>query len=102
MRERQYDTPAERLKAWRERQRNVSPETIETFQSETIERNVTHTPTDALFEAAKPGYYIFDGEVKERSCWRCGEAYTTRLDLNKFCSPACKHMYLKEAFHVKH
>jgi len=38
MRERQYETAAERLKAWRERQRNVSskPETVkrlnETFQ----------------------------------------------------------------------
>ncbi len=55
--------------------------------------------TDRLFEEAKPGYYLFEwGEPWERKCWRCWAEYSTRLELNKFCSPACKEAWLKESF----
>ena len=63
--------------------------------------DVNRTATDALFDAAKPGYYIFDAPLKDRHCWACGKPYATRLDLNKFCSPTCKRQYLAKAFSTK-
>ncbi len=58
---------------------------------------VHRTRTDRLFEIRLPGYYIYGSEKKERACWKCGEAFTTRMELNKFCSPRCKDGYLDEA-----
>ncbi len=49
---------------------------------------ITHT--DRLFEISRPGYWIYDKEVKKRECIECGRVFTTRLELNKFCSPKCK------------
>jgi hypothetical protein len=57
--------------------------------------------TDHLFEADKPGYYIFDSKLQERSCHFCAKHFSTRLALNRFCSPACKHEYLDFAVHQK-
>lgn len=54
------------------------------------------TPTDLLFEESHPGYYKFDNEVYARDCFSCGEAFTTRLELTKFCSPDCKNLLLSK------
>ena len=59
---------------------------------------VNLTRTDRKFENDRPGYYIFGAEVKERRCWRCGEEFKTRMELNKFCGPKCKDEWLDEAF----
>ncbi len=59
---------------------------------------VHRTRTDRLFENRLPSYYIYGSEKKERVCWRCGDPFTTRMELNKFCSPKCKDGYLDEAF----
>lgn len=56
------------------------------------------TATDREFELARPGYYIFGEEVKERECWKCGIKYETRMDMNKFCGPKCKEEWLTGAF----
>lgn len=48
------------------------------------------TETDVAFERDKPGYYIFDGELRERECCGCGERFETRLGMNRFCGPQCK------------
>ena len=56
------------------------------------------TRTDRKFERDRPGYYIFGEEVKEKRCWRCGEEFKTRMELNKFCGPKCKDEWLEEAF----
>lgn len=53
--------------------------------------------TDRLFDADRPGWYIFDGVEKERECWKCGKEYRTRLSMNKFCSPGCKNEFLDAA-----
>ena len=31
----------------------------------------------------------------------CGKEFKTRLELNKFCSPGCKDIWLKQAVHPK-
>jgi hypothetical protein len=67
--------------------------------SREVNSEVNMTETDAKFEEAKPGYYIFERKVPwDRVCWGCGERYATRLELNKFCSPQCKRQYLVGAF----
>ena len=59
---------------------------------------VTLTRTDRKFETDRPGYYIFGVEVNERECWKCGEGFKTRMELNKFCGPKCKDEWLSDAF----
>lgn len=59
------------------------------------QRDVTESPvtvTDALFESEYPGYYKFSDKVFSRGCIlsNCGNKFTTRLQLLKFCSP--EHM----------
>ena len=69
--------------------------------SDTVTQNldeVQWTPTDAKFEAQRPGYWIYGKEVKERECWKCGDKFETRLEMNKFCSPQCKEKWLSDAF----
>jgi hypothetical protein len=61
----------------------------------------TQTSTDALFHQYKPDWYLGEKESWSRRCWRCGERYSTRLELNKFCSPDCKNEYLREALHAR-
>jgi len=53
--------------------------------------------TDALFDADRPGWYIFDSDSKKRECWKCGAGFETRLGMNKFCSPKCKNEFLDSA-----
>ena len=52
------------------------------------------TPTDALFEADQPGYYIYQTEERTGHCRQCGKHFTTRLELNRFCSPSCKREFV--------
>jgi len=59
---------------------------------------VTLTRTDRKFENDRPGYYIFGKEENERECWKCGEGFKTRMELNKFCGPKCKDEWLSDAF----
>ena len=59
---------------------------------------VNLTRTDRKFENDRPGYYIFGVEVNERECWKCGEGFKTRMELNKFCSVKCKNEWLSDAF----
>ena len=92
-------TNKERQKRYRERQKALRAGGIVT---ESVTEGITASPsvtdTDVMFEKAKPGYYIFEyGEPWERKCWKCGTAYSTRLELNKFCSPTCKDEFLAEA-----
>lgn len=56
------------------------------------------TVTDQEFEIARPGYWIYGVEVLEKECWKCGEGFETRLEMNKFCSPSCKEQWLSDAF----
>ncbi len=56
------------------------------------------TKTDALFEARNPGYWIYQEEVIERDCWKCGTKFETRLEMNKFCGPKCKEEWLSMTF----
>jgi len=64
--------------------------------SEAVVVNLTRT--DRKFETDRPGYYIFGVDVNERQCWKCGEAFKTRMELNKFCGPKCKDEWLSDAF----
>ena len=69
--------------------------------SDTVETQLGEgqwTPTDAKFEEALPGYYIYGSEVKEKKCWQCGKGFETRLALNKFCGPKCKEKWLSDSF----
>lgn len=56
------------------------------------------TDTDQEFELTRPGYWIYGKEIKKRECWKCGEEYETRLEMNKFCNPRCKEEWLSESF----
>lgn len=57
------------------------------------------TVTDAKFEESMPNYYIYGKEVKKRDCAECGKGFTTRMELNRFCSPKCKKEKLS-TFHT--
>ncbi len=59
---------------------------------------VNLTRTDRKFENHRPGYWIYGKEVKERECWKCGDKFETRLEMNKFCGPKCKEQWLSDAF----
>lgn len=59
---------------------------------------VNLTRTDRKFENHRPGYWIYGKEMKERECWKCGDKFQTRLEMNKFCSPKCKENWLSDAF----
>ncbi len=97
-------TNSERQKRYRDRQNALRSGGIVTETVTEGGRNVTVnggsvtagvTPTDAEFEEDKPGYYIFEeGEPWGRKCWKCGEEFETRLEMNKFCSPGCKDEWL--------
>ena len=63
---------------------------------EAVQVNLTRT--DRKFENDRPGYYIFGKETNERACWKCGEGFKTRMELNKFCGPKCKNEWLSDAF----
>lgn len=80
--------------ATEEETRGVTPVGVVTGKEEEPRR----TATDALFEIDRPGYYIFDQDVREGRCWRCSKPFKTQMELNKFCSPKCKDGYLDEAF----
>ncbi len=56
------------------------------------------TKTDEKFEDQRPGYWIYGIEVIKRECWKCGDKFETRLEMNKFCSPQCKEKWLSDAF----
>lgn len=56
------------------------------------------TRVDRLFDAYRPGWYIFGKEVRNVECWKCGKGYTTTLEMNRFCSPKCKDGFLDSAF----
>ncbi len=71
---------------------------VVTPEPEAVVEKRPMTRTDRLFETRLPNYYVYGSEKKERACWKCGEAFTTRMELNKFCSPKCKDGYLDEAF----
>ena len=97
-------TNAEKQKRYREKQKalrsgGIVTEVV-TGVTESVTQNVTEkTKTDRLFEESKPGYWIFeDGEPWERECWRCGDGFETRLELNRFCGPECKEKWLRESF----
>ncbi len=59
---------------------------------------VPRTRSDVKFERDRPGYYIFQKDVIERACWKCGDKFETRLEMNKFCGPKCKEGWLSDAF----
>lgn len=48
------------------------------------------TDSDKLFNDRYPGFYSFDKDSYERGCALCGEEFTTRLSLLRFCSPECQ------------
>ena len=95
-------SPAEKQKRYRERQKDekVTESVTKQAGNAPIVTQSGMTRTDALFEARKPGYYIFEA-LRSRKCWQCGDNFDTRLDLNKFCSPDCKDNYLKGALNVQ-
>lgn len=82
----QYDDRTGRLDA------SEAPVTVDSSVS------LPMTKTDRKFEESKPGYWIYGKELRARECWMCGEAFETRLELNKFCSPDCKDKWLNDAF----
>ncbi len=59
---------------------------------------VVMTRTDRKFEEQRPKYWIYGKEVIERECWKCGEGFKTRLEMNKFCGPKCKEEWLTQTF----
>jgi len=74
----------------------VTPESV--TGGVTVVMGVRLTEADKLFEADRPGWYIFDKRIWKRICWKCGLGFETHLELGKFCSPGCKDGYLVEAF----
>jgi protein-arginine kinase activator protein McsA len=103
MRAKVFESAAEKQKAYRERKRGNVTIPGENVTGVTEQESIVTqelSVTDKLFDADRPGWYIFGAETKERGCWKCGDTYETRLEMNKFCSPACKNLYLKEAFEM--
>lgn len=58
--------------------------------AEKLESNAGKSNTDEMFEAMRPGYYVFGREEREAICFTCYKKFRTRLELLKFCSPRCQ------------
>ncbi len=48
------------------------------------------TETDALFNAHWDNYIFALPKAVERTCVQCGKEFSTRLAMNRYCSPLCK------------
>lgn len=65
------------------------PPVVEVVE-ESPEELIEMTKTDKLWEKDMPGYYRFDGELRELKCFECNQKFETRLTMAKVCSPKCK------------
>src|SRR5712671_5322132 len=102
------NTNAERQKRYRSKQKALRKGSVtgeEVTDSVTV---LSLNETDSLFDDAMPGYYIFsdierthDKMGEPLQCWKCGKKFTTRLELNRFCSPVCKDNFLRDALHKR-
>jgi len=89
-------TPKDRQKRYRDRQKALRQGAIPDENVTAVTSGIT--PTDQMFEADRPGYYIFEKTVFEKQCWECSKAFSTTMLLNRFCSPHCKQLFLDKSF----